>query len=65
MEVRQIIEETSGGDLRTEYLRKLEKELYPSAFANPDSWLAVKRAFALHDAYVKEYVIRALEQLNK
>lgn len=65
MDVRKIIEDASGGDLRADYLRKLESELYPSAFADPDSWLAVKRALALHDAYVKEYVIRALEKINK
>lgn len=65
MDIRKVVEQAAGGELRAEYLKKLSNELYPAAFSSPDSWLAVKRALDLHDAYVKEYVIQALEQLAK
>lgn len=63
-DVRSVVNSVSEGELKAEYLRKLKNELYPDAFANEHSWLHVMKALELHDAYVKEYVIRALEALS-
>lgn len=42
---------------------KIEKELYPSAFADEFSWLRVKKSLEINNAYLKEALKQSLIEL--
>ncbi len=42
---------------------QIENDLYPSAFTNPHSWLAVKNSLEKNNNYLKEAMKQALYEL--
>lgn len=45
------------------WTKKIESELYPSAFANDTSWLAVKNALKINNQFLKAALKESLSEL--
>lgn len=45
------------------WTKKIESELYPAAFANDSSWLAVKNALIINNQFLKAALKESLSEL--
>ena len=55
--------ESSFDSAFADWSNQIEKELYPSAFANEYSWIRVKNSLKLNNALLKEALKQSLFEL--
>ena len=60
---------SSFDEVFSNWKSKIEKELYPAAFANNSSWLRVKNAVMINNEYLQKAIstslIKVIAELNQ